>query len=124
MLLTSLGTFRGRYADRTLAGAGWLPVGIFCAVFPKNADTECPAGDPDQHGLHTGRSATPHRSGVSHQSADHDDHGTHAFPVPSACTVLHPTGDTHIPLALTDIEQGSPDWFSTGLGLGLGGVNP
>lgn len=24
--------------------------------------------------------------------------------------------ETHIPLALTNIEQGSPDWFSTGLG--------
>lgn len=26
--------------------------------------------------------------------------------------------ETHIPLALTKIEQGSPDWFSTGFGLG------
>lgn len=83
-----------------LKGCGFIPLVVFCPVFPKNADPERSAGDPDKHGGHTGRRAAPHSGGVPCQSAHHDDRGAHAFPVPSACTVLHPTGDTQPPVRM------------------------
>lgn len=84
---------------KTLAGY-WIIHNVHClfdmllSVFPKDSDADRQALHPHKHPLHTARLTGPHGSRLPRQPTNHDDHGTHAFSLPTSCTVLHPTGDT------------------------------
>lgn len=64
------------------------------SVFPEDSDADREANTPDKHPSTTARHSDPHSSRLPSQSAIRDDNGTHAIPLPTGCTVLHPTGET------------------------------
>lgn len=66
------------------------------SVFPEDSDAAYKAHHPYKHTHNTARLAGSHGGCLPHESTNHDDHGTHAFPLSTGCTVLHPTGSTDL----------------------------
>lgn len=65
---------------------------VLSSVFSENSNADCKAHHPNKHALDTAWLTDSHSSRVPRQSTNNDDHGTYAFPFPTGCTVLHPTG--------------------------------